>query len=491
VSGATRATIPSPRSTKDDASSRLVLQGRSLSIQLCVLLKTARIHDVGNLAFQGPMSALIETVDQMWTAEGKFKLQAIGDFLYVNQQRLRVDASSYPSYQFLIDELKARDLSGFQFAGRLTPPEVKKFVRLFLDVDPKSESPFDDFTSSLSKLSVQNIVPIRTVVPKEGAVTAEERRDSRKAAKRGFYRAIESARTVMLSARDHRPVDLRKAKRAVQSIVDLIIDEEFSLLGLTAIKNHDEYTFQHCVNVSILSIAVGQRLGLSKKMLGELGVAALLHDLGKASIPPWVLNKAGKLTPEEWKLVVDHPVQGVKMIARMRGLNELALRSMIVAYEHHINVDKSGYPQLEGHMDQSLFSRIVAIVDCFDAMTAHRAYRKSAFPPYAALHQIISQNRNKFDPLLIKAFINTVGMYPAGTTVLLDTNEIAVVISHNATDIFRPKVQVVADSDRKPVQDGTIIDLTVRDEASATYLVTIVSALDPEEYGINIADVLT
>ena len=378
MSGATRTSLP-PRTGKDDTSGRLVLQGRSLSIQLCVLLKTARIHDVGNLAFQGPMSALIETVDQMWTAEGKFKLQAIGDFLYVNQQRLRVDASSYPSYQFLIDELKARDLSGFSFAGRLTPPEVKKFVRLFLDVDLKSESPFDDFSAALGKLSVQNIVPIRTVVPKEGAVTAEERRDSRKVAKRGFYRAIESARTVMLSARDHRPVDLRKAKRAVQSIVDLIIDEEFSLLGLTAIKNHDEYTFQHCVNVSILSIAVGQRLGLSKKMLGELGVAALLHDLGKASIPPWVLNKAGKLTPEEWKLVVDHPVQGVKMIARMRGLNELALRCMIVAYEHHINFDKSGYPQLEGHMDQSLFSRIVAIVDCFDAMTAHRAYRKNAF----------------------------------------------------------------------------------------------------------------
>ncbi|HZV91143.1 MAG TPA: hypothetical protein VFF34_03925, partial [Candidatus Nitrosocosmicus sp.] len=142
MSGATRTTLPSARSTKDDTSGRLVLQGRSLSIQLCVLLKTARIHDVGNLAFQGPMSALIETVDQMWTAEGKFKLQAIGDFLYVNQQRLRVDASSYPSYQYLIDELKARDLSGFQFAGRLTPPEVKKFVRLFLDVDPKSESPF-------------------------------------------------------------------------------------------------------------------------------------------------------------------------------------------------------------------------------------------------------------------------------------------------------------------------------------------------------------
>ena len=476
---------------QDEGASRVIIQGRNLAIQLCVLLKTARIHDVGNVAFQGPLLNFIETVDQMWTAEGDYKLQAVGDFLYLNQHRLRVDASSYPSYQFLIDEFRIRDLSGFSFTGKLTPPEVKKFVRLFLDVDTKSANPYDDFSIALGKLSVQRLVPIRTVVPQHGTVSAEEVRDSRKAAKRSFYRAIESARTVMLSARDHRPVDLRKAKRAVQSIVDLILEEEFSLLGLTAIKNHDEYTFQHCVNVSILSIALGQRLGLSKKMLGELGVAALLHDLGKAAIPPWVLNKPGKLTSEEWKLMLDHPVQGVKMIARMRGLNDLALRSMIVAYEHHINVDKSGYPQLGGHLDQSLFSRIVAIADCFDAMTAHRAYRKSAFPPYAALHQIISQNRDKFDPLLLKAFINTVGMYPAGTCALLDTNEIAVVIHHNAHDIFRPRVQVVADKDRKPVQNGAIVDLSARDEVSGAYAVTIVSALDPDEYGINIADVLT
>ena len=481
---------PSP-TRQDEGASRVILQGRNLAIQLCVLLKTARIHDVGNVAFQGPLLNFIETVDQMWTAEGDYKLQAVGDFLYLNQHRLRVDASSYPSYQFLIDEFRIRDLSGFSFTGKLTPPEVKKFVRLFLDVDTKSASPYDDFSIALGKLSVQHLVPIRTVVPQHGTVSADEVRDSRKAAKRSFYRAIESARTVMLSARDHRPVDLRKAKRAVQSIVDLILEEEFSLLGLTAIKNHDEYTFQHCVNVSILSIALGQRLGLSKKMLGELGVAALLHDLGKAAIPPWVLNKPGKLTSEEWKLMLDHPVQGVKMIARMRGLNDLALRSMIVAYEHHINVDKSGYPQLGGLLDQSLFSRIVAIADCFDAMTAHRAYRKSAFPPYAALHQIISQNRDKFDPLLLKAFINTVGMYPAGTCALLDTNEIAVVIHHNAHDIFRPRVQVVADKDRKPVQNGAIVDLSARDEVSGAYAVTIVSALDPDEYGINIADVLT
>jgi len=487
----TAETRTPPNRALDDSALRVMQQGRNLSIQLCVLVKTARIHDVGNVAFQGPLSNFIDTVAQMWTADGAFKLYALGDLLYLNKHRLRIDASSYPSYQFLIDEFRARGVGGFTFNGKLTPPEVKKFVRLFLDVDVNAADPYDEFAAALQKLSVQRIVPMRTLAPVQGIDSGQEVRDSRKAAKQSFYRAIESARTVMLSARDHRPVDLRKAKRAVQGIVDLILNQEFSLLGLTAIKNHDEYTFQHCVNVSILSVALGQRLGLSKKMLGELGVAALLHDLGKAAIPPSVLNKPGKLTQDEWQMMLDHPIQGVKMIARMRGLNDLALRSMIVAYEHHINIDQSGYPKLEGHLELSLFSRIVAIADCFDAMTAHRAYRKAPFSPYAALHQILTKNREKFDPLLLKAFINTVGMYPAGTVVLLDTNEIGVVVHHNTHDIFRPKVQVVADKDRKPTPGGPVVDLSMRDEETGAYTVTIVSALDPDEYGINVADVLT
>ncbi|HYQ96455.1 MAG TPA: HD-GYP domain-containing protein [Candidatus Eisenbacteria bacterium] len=490
MTGPTTRTSTSNMGSQDSSTQRILVQGRSLAMQLCVLLKTARIHDVGNVAFHGPLVNFIETVDQLYTAEGEFKLQAVGDFLYINQGRLKLDGSSYASYQYLIDEFRNRGLSGFAFAGKVTPPEVKKFVRLFLDVDCKASDPYEDFTATLTKLSVEHLVPLRTVVPQSGTMNVEEARDSRKVAKRTFYRAIEATKTVMLSGRDKRPIDLRKAKRAVQSIVDLILNEEFSLIGLTAIKNHDEYTFQHCVNVSILSISLGQRLGLNKKMLGELGVAAILHDLGKATIPGWVLNKPGKLTPEEWKLMTDHPVQGVKMISKLRGLNELALRSMIVAFEHHLNIDGSGYPKLGDHLAMSLFSRIVAIADCFDAMTAHRSYRKTPFTPYEALHHMLVANREKFDPLLIKAFVNTVGMYPAGTAVLLDTNEIGVVTVHNGHDIFRPKVKIVADRDRKKV-DGAIVDLSQRKEGSDTYTVGIVSALNPEEYGINVADALT
>src|SRR3989475_5148432 len=176
---ATRTPVPSGQ---DPSTQRILVQGRNLAMQLCVLLKTARTQEVGTVASHGPLVNFIETVDQLFTAEGEFKLQAVGDFLYINQGRLKLDGSSYASYQYLIDEFRNRGLSGFAFAGKVSPPEVKKFVRLFLDVDLKAADPYEDFSGSLTKLSVQHLVPLRTVVPQSGTINVEEARDSRKVA---------------------------------------------------------------------------------------------------------------------------------------------------------------------------------------------------------------------------------------------------------------------------------------------------------------------
>src|SRR5258706_14492996 len=142
---------------QDQGNQRILVQGRSLAMQLCVLLKTARIHDVGNVAFHGPLVSFIETVDQLYTAEGEVKLQAVGDFLSINHGRLKLDGSSFASYQYLIDEFRTRGLSGFAFSVKVTPPEVKKFVRLFLDVDVKAEDPYQGFSASLLNLSVKHL----------------------------------------------------------------------------------------------------------------------------------------------------------------------------------------------------------------------------------------------------------------------------------------------------------------------------------------------
>ena len=172
MTGPTTRTATPVGGMQDGTVQRIVVQGRSLAMQLCVLLKTAKIHDVGNVAFHGPLVNFIETVEQLYTAEREFKLQAVGDFLYINHSRLKLDGSSYASYQYLIDEFRTRGLSGFAFTGKVSPPEVKKFVRLFLDVDCKSSDPYEDFGAALGKLSVEHLVPLRTIVPQSGTINS-------------------------------------------------------------------------------------------------------------------------------------------------------------------------------------------------------------------------------------------------------------------------------------------------------------------------------
>src|SRR5205809_6767098 len=139
--------------------------------------------------------------------------------------------------------------------------------------------------------------------------------------------------------------NLKKIKRLVQSIVDQILTEETSLMGMTTLRDYDEYTFTHSVNVCIFAVALGKRLGLTKVQLYDLGLAALFHDIGKSRVPQSILNKSGGLTDEEWRLIASHPWLGVLALFQVRGAQELPYRSMIVAHEHHMKQDLTGYPR--------------------------------------------------------------------------------------------------------------------------------------------------
>src|SRR5439155_23917835 len=163
-------------------------------------------------------------------------------------------------------------------------------------------------------------------------------------------------------------------------------------------------------------------------------------------------------SPEEWSLMQSHPIEGVKIITRLHGLSPLAMRAIAVAYEHHLNVDLSGYPRVKRPREQNLMSRIVAICDCFDAMTAHRSYQKHPFTPYEALHYMSTRIPERFDATLLKVFIQTVGVYPPGTLVRLSTGELALAECPNAEDVTAPVVRVLRAADNSPVS-GRKIDL--------------------------------
>ena len=154
-------------------------------------------------------------------------------------------------------------------------------------------------------------------------------------------------REVINSLRLGRTANVKRVKRAVQAIVDQVLNNESSLLGLTTLRDYDEYTFTHSVNVCIFSVALGRKLGLTKLQLYDLGMTALFHDVGKSRVPLEVLNKEGGLTEDEWRILQAHPWLGVLTLFGLRGYGEIPYRGMIVAFEHHMKTDLTGYPEID------------------------------------------------------------------------------------------------------------------------------------------------
>jgi HD-GYP domain-containing protein (c-di-GMP phosphodiesterase class II) len=245
--------------------------------------------------------------------------------------------------------------------------------------------------------------------------------------------------------------------------------------------------YYHPVNVAILSLVTGRRLGFTKRMLSDLGMASLFHDMGKLDIPVEIMNKSERLTPDEIAEIKKAPLYTIKYLIRLKDLNLAGLQRMIVAFEHKIPYYKAAVKKsTEGGEALSLYSRIVSIADCFDAMTTSRPYRE-AYLPDEALRIMLTKDARKFDPILLKVFVNVVGIYPVGTVVLLDTNELGIVF-HNSSDptkYNRPKILMVQDSSGKRVKSKGLLDLSQKDP-SGRYLRSIVRSVDPSKANINV-----
>jgi HD-GYP domain-containing protein (c-di-GMP phosphodiesterase class II) len=323
----------------------------------------------------------------------------------------------------------------------------------------------------------------------EQAADDESRQKSKEVAKKTYAHSVAATKELMTSVRMGRSPNIKKIKRIVQGIVDQILNEEASLIGLTTIREYDEYTFTHSVNVCIFSVALGKRLGFSKVQLYDLGMAALFHDIGKSRVPAEIINKPGALTDDEWRLIAAHPWLGALALFQLRGQQELPYRSMLVAHEHHMKLDLTGYPRPIRPRALGMFSKIVAVADGFDAATSRRAYQTTPLSPAQVLAEMRDNHRRGMDPVVVKAFINLTGIYPVGTLVVLDTFELGIVHAVNSIPemLSRPIVRVVSDSKGGLQHPGTLVDLAEQG-ADGVYLRTIIKTENPERYGIRIGD---
>lgn len=447
--------------------------------QLAVVLRSAEVHHVGNIAVMKAVKRLVALAAEFMQFETAFTLELRGDFFYVNDCRVRYSSDVMINFDYLVRLFRKREIGTVVFHQGISAEDITALMTTLLEA-PAEES-FESIQENLSHVQHINLEKLKIIAESEML-------DARKMVKTTYFKAVAVTKEVMNSLMSGEAMDIRKAKRMVVSMVNYILDEEQVLLGMTSIKNYDEYTYHHSVNVSIFSIALGQRIGLSMKQLSDLGMVALFHDIGKVSIPNDILNKPGKLNEEEWRVIKKHPVEGVRLLLKMKRVDYACIRSAIAAFEHHMLYNRTGYPVVKKYPALDLFSRIISIADQYDAMTSARVYSRAPMSPDKALNLMLKQAGTHLDPILLQLFINMVGVYPIGTLVMLDSGELALVYEINPVFIERPHVVLLTDSKGRQASVQPF-DLSMKD-ASGAFVKSIVKSLDAHPYKINMAEFL-
>ncbi len=251
-------------------------------------------------------------------------------------------------------------------------------------------------------------------------------------------------------------LNVHAVKNVVNNILDELLNNDNILIHLTDIRSFDDYTFAHSVNVCILSVITAITLGYSEARLKDLGVGALLHDIGKTKIDKDILNKPGDLTPEEFKEIKRHTEYGYDIL---RGYMEISLLSAHIAYQHHERWDGHGYPRGLSALDIHQYARIVAVADVYDALLADRPYRP-AYNVNQALNILTRMVGSYLDFDCVIALKSNVAVYPLGSFVQLTTGDICIVIDANKNNPTRLKLKIVLDKDKKPIADSREIDLS-------------------------------
>jgi HD-GYP domain-containing protein (c-di-GMP phosphodiesterase class II) len=473
-----------PMETTSAEARACIARSRETLQQLAVLVRNSYLHDLKNQVFEEPLEKLAQSISRLILTEGSFRLECFGEEFFANGNRIRMEFRSLHAYKYVLNELGKRGVGGIAFEIRPSVPALTAFLEVFCrarEGEAEEGSLLDRLNQDLVGREVSGIklLPSRDEV---SVAESELSSDRRERALNAYQQALDFIRESMMTVDSPAQVNVRKAKRTVQKLVDLSYEEGsgFSLAGMASIKAHDDYTFNHMVNVCVLAIAFGQRLGLKRHSLAQLGLCALYHDMGKLHIPLDVLNKHTGLSEEEWAVMGNHTVYAARTLFPLIVVDRTTVNRILTSLQHHLRFDGTGYPRLKIRRKQSLYARITAIVDTFDAMTTKRIYQRQYLPDeaIAVMHAGAS---TRYDPLLVKAFINCMGIFPIGSTVVLRTGELAVVSESNPDPdhIHQPRIRVVTDPGHHRVPPFLVDHSHPGEEARA-----ILRCVDPEKFGI-------
>ena len=453
-----------------------ILQG------LYMASKNIRIYDLNNHLVIAQISSVFDEIQDLLNSEKEAIFILRLSTLYLNGIKVLFSFTNYYLFKFLSSQFSRREISLVKFGTKLKREELKQFLFLLGKKEKESKKPFEIFLGILEESEIQNISIEKTQ-------TLDESTINEKNAKKIFFLGITHLKEMFDSFKRNEGVPLSTTRRLMQSLFNNIVQNESFTYGLTTIKNFDEYTLNHSINVCILSISLGRKLGLDRNELSELGIGAFFHDFGKTEIPKDILDKPGKLDEKEREIIEQHPHLGAEKLIRLKEISRLPIRAINVAMEHHVKEDFTGYPKYQKKRHINLYSKIVKICDVYDALTTKRPYRDKVFTRDETLAMMMETSGTEFDPIILKVFANMMGQYPVGTLVLLNTGEIGIVNETNPdlSRLLQPKVKIIADENGNKM-DGDVVDLAERDPQTDKSRRTIIKSLDPEKYNIQVSD---
>ncbi|NWG04784.1 MAG: HD domain-containing protein [Syntrophaceae bacterium] len=462
--------------------------GTEWVIKFYRLLKGAMLYDRKNVLIDHLIQECLQVVNDIIQSEGNLFLKIVRDNFFFNNIRMIIKADKYPLFKAFWHEMRKRRIGEVEVLEEMSREDLREFIYLISGLEEGNESNYLYLNQRLENRNIESVRVGKLESFKDEEIYIDSE-DQKKYSKEIYFKSIALIKEVIDSIQQQKMLNIRKAKRLMQNAVNTILQDDSTLLGLANIKHYDEYTFNHSVNVAIYAMVLGHRIGIPKKHLSHLGMAGLFHDIGKTKIPKDILNKTEKLTPEEWAMMRYHPVMGTELIMKMKEWGELSTRMMNGAFEHHLRYDLTGYPRLTRKRKVSLFGRIITLADFYDALVRPRVYNRFPYVSEKILGIMLERSGKDFDPVLVKVFINMIGVFPLGTLVLLNTNEIGIVTQiHEETELIdRPKVCLIYYKDGE-YRKGDVVDLRERDEESKEFKRSVVKTLDPNEYHINIAE---
>ena len=477
------------------------LAGEALLKAVNSLVQIARMHQDNNDLLVDAVRGFVRLINRLDPGKSKVSIQISMDRFYFQEEKLYLRNANTRLLNHMLRFFENRELYGIHLDKSLEKAghsEVVLFARL-LDRCIRHDEPAQWLEMQLDEhrlgwIRIDRSMPDMfsdSLAGLDLISQPEELALKKRQVRKSYAHTLSSVKDVVNKLTSNQGVGLRNSVRLVQKMVDLITEDESLFLGISTLRIFDDYTYIHSLNVAILSMCLGKRIGLTHKLLERLGLCGLFHDLGKAEIPKEILNKKGSLNPAEFDAVKNHSMHSARLILKIKAERDRKVRLLVPPFEHHIGYDHSGYPQIDRRRKLSLFGRILTITDVFDALTSARVYRPRPMSPDRALGQMLSQSGSHFDPILLKVFINMMGSYPVGTVLQFDSREMGIVVpSLNKADPARPMVQLLVSQPDGGYAKGQVVDLAAKDSRTGKYQRNVTMSLHPSALGIQPAEYL-